>query len=288
MLRLKDRIFVLFQYLLPQKLLTRVLGWLADREAGWLTEAVIRAFVSHYQVDLSEAKEPDPSAYPTFNAFFTRALRPGARPLAEGDDVLVSPSDSRVSQAGPLDDLELVQAKGHRYSLEALVAGHGAWIERYRGGSFATLYLSPRDYHRVHTPASGELKETLYVPGDLFSVNPTTARAVPGLFARNERLIVELEGPRGPYLEILVGATIVGSIETTWSGVVTPPHGRDLRAESFPPGAGPSFRKGEEMGRFALGSTVILVFPPGRVRFDGRLRPEAFVHQGERIGRWLA
>jgi phosphatidylserine decarboxylase len=275
---MSDRLAVLAQHLLPKLALTRLMGWLADAEAGAATTAVIRWFVRRYGVDLAEAAEPDPAAYRTFNAFFTRALRPGARPLA--DAAWVCPVDGAVSQFGALDGERLVQAKGHHYTATALLGGDADLARCFAGGHFATLYLSPKDYHRIHMPADGRLVSMTHVPGTLYSVNPTTARALPGLFARNERVVCLFEGAHGPFVMVLVGATIVGSMATAWHGVVNPPRPGTVRRWTYGDDA-PSLRQGDEMGRFLLGSTVVMLWPPGPLAFNPQWAPARPVRMGE-------
>ena len=251
---------VALQHLLPKQTLTSLMGWLAGARGGAATTAAIRAFVQRYGVNMAEAAQPDVAAYPTFNKFFTRALKPGARPLAQAD--LISPVDGAISQFGAIEGDRIFQAKDHHYTAQALVGGDGALAAHFHGGLFATLYLSPRDYHRIHMPCGGRLLRMIHVPGDLFSVNPATARGVPGLFARNERVVCVFDGDVGPWVLVLVGATIVGSMATVWHGVVNPPrpgtvrewayHDQDIR-----------LAQGQEMGRFLLGSTVVMLFPAG-------------------------
>jgi phosphatidylserine decarboxylase len=279
-----SRAAVLHQYLLPKKALTALMGRLASAEGGALTTAVIRWFVRHYGVDMQQAAEPDITRYRTFNDFFTRALKPGARPLAPAD--LLCPIDGAVSQCGRIERDQIFQAKGHRYSTTALLAGDEALARRFDDGEFCTLYLSPKDYHRVHMPCAGTLKRMVYVPGDLFSVNPTTARGVPGLFARNERVVCVFEGERGPFVMVLVGATIVGSMATVWHGVVNPP--RRPRIETWTYDDKPvSLDKGEEMGRFLLGSTVVMLFPRDCMRFNPRWQAELPVFMGEAMADYV-
>ena len=222
---MSERLAVWLQYVLPKQALTTLAGALARRPLGAVTQAAIRRFITRYQVDMSEAAQPDPAAYATFNDFFTRALRPGARPLADAD--LICPVDGAISQCGPIAHDRLLQAKGHTYTLQALLGGDAALAAAFTDGVFATLYLSPRDYHRIHMPCAGCLRQMVHVPGALFSVNPATARGVPGLFARNERLVCVFDGERHgqpfPFVLVLVGATIVGSMATVWHGVVNPP-----------------------------------------------------------------
>ncbi len=261
---MSDRLAVLPQYLLPKGALTRLAGRVARAQAGGWTTAVIRRFVARYSVDMAEAADPDITHYTSFNEFFTRALKPGARPLA--DTPWVCPVDGAISQCGPIVRDRLLQAKGHDYSTTALVGGDAALAARFDDGAFATLYLSPRDYHRIHMPCDGVLTRMIHVPGALFSVNPTTARGVPGLFARNERVVCVFDSPHGPFVLVLVGATIVGSMATVWHGVVNPPRPGTLREWAYAPGQ-VSLKRGAEMGRFLLGSTVVLLFPRDTLRF---------------------
>ncbi|HEY3634857.1 MAG TPA: archaetidylserine decarboxylase, partial [Caldimonas sp.] len=256
---MSDRRKVLPQYVLPKRGLTAFAGRVASRERGATTTRLVRWFVRKYGVDLSEALESDPAAYASFNDFFTRALKPGARPIANAD--LICPVDGTISQFGRIEQDQILQAKGHRYSTAALVGGDPALAARFHDGSFATLYLSPKDYHRIHMPCDGTLVRMVHVPGALFSVNPTTARGVPGLFARNERVVCVFESAAvGVFVLTLVGATIVGSMATVWHGTVNPPRGRRVRDWHYPERE-VALRKGEEMGRFMLGSTVVLLFP---------------------------
>ena len=269
---------VLPQYLFPKQALTAFAGWVAGKERGWVTTAIIRRFVAKYNVNMAEALVPDIASYVSFNDFFTRALRPGVRPLADAD--LLCPVDGAISQFGRMDGSQIFQAKGHSYSATALVGGDAKLAARFDGGSFACLYLSPKDYHRIHMPCDGRLTQMIYVPGDLFSVNPTTAQGVPGLFARNERVVCVFESARGPFVMVLVGATIVGSMATVWHGVVNPPrlpavktwHYADQKVE---------LKRGEEMGRFLLGSTVVLLFPKAPLAFSPLWAPRRAIQMGE-------
>ena len=272
---------MLLQYLLPKQALTHFAGWVASRERGWVTTEIIRRFVARYRVNMDEALDSDISSYRSFNEFFTRALKPGVRPVAQA--ALVCPVDGAVSQFGPIAGDQLFQAKGHHYSTTALVGGDAALAAQYDNGSFATIYLSPRDYHRIHMPCAGRLTRMIYVPGDLFSVNPVTARGVPGLFARNERVVCVFESARGPFVLVLVGATIVGSMATVWHGVVNPPRGKGVREWRYPASGQPEvvLKQGEEMGRFLLGSTVVLLFPKGPLRFNTGWAPGRAVRLGE-------
>lgn len=284
MSRLADRLAVLPQYLLPKQALTRFAGAAAAHPAGELTTAAIRRFVARYGVDMAEAADPEIANYPTFNDFFTRALKPGARPLA--DAPWLCPVDGAISQFGAIETDRIFQAKGHDYTTTALVGGDAALAARFEGGSFATLYLSPRDYHRIHMPCEGRLQRMIHVPGALFSVNPTTARGVPGLFARNERVVCVFESRRGPFVLVLVGATIVGSMATVWHGVVNPPRPGRLREWRYPErGDGSvSLARGAEMGRFLLGSTVVLLFPKDTLRFNPDWQPGRAIRMGEAMG----
>lgn len=280
---MSDRLAVLPQYVLPKRALTQFAGALARRSLGDFTQYKIRRFVARYGVDMSEAAEPDLTRYLTFNDFFTRALKPGARPLAQAD--FVCPVDGRISQLGAIDGEQLLQAKGHVYSTTALLSGDVTEAARYRDGSFATIYLSPRDYHRIHMPCAGRLRSMVYVPGDLFSVNPTTARGVPGLFARNERVVCLFDGAHGPFALVLVGATIVGSMATVWHGVVNPPRARHIRRWDYTAQQPPiELQAGDEMGRFLLGSTVVLLFPKDMLRFAPDWAPSRPVRLGEAMG----
>ena len=278
-----DRWAVAPQYLMPKRAMTSFAGVVANWRGGARTTEIIRRFVAKYGVDMGEAAEPDIAKYASFNDFFTRALKPGARPIAQS--ALVSPVDGSISQCGAIAGEageQIFQAKGHHYSTTALVGGDAALAAPFAGGHFATLYLSPKDYHRIHMPCAGRLTRMVHVPGELFSVNPATARGVPGLFARNERVVCAFEGDAGPWILVLVGATIVGSMATVWHGVVNPPRTGRLREWRYD-GAGQDVRlaQGDEMGRFLLGSTVVLLFPPGPLRFNPSWRPGASIRMGE-------
>jgi len=272
------RFAVLPQYLLPKQAITLLAGRIARAQGGALTTRLITWFVQRYRVNMLEAANPDIASYASFNDFFTRALKTGARPLAQA--ALICPVDGAISQFGRIEGQQLFQAKGHHYSSTALVGGDAALAAQFDNGYFATLYLSPRDYHRIHMPCAGRLTRMIYVPGDLFSVNPATARGVPGLFARNERVVCVFAGERGPFVLVLVGATIVGSIATTWHGAVNAPRpGRlsEWRYEDKPV----VFRQGEEMGRFLLGSTVVMLFPQGGLEFNPQWQPGGAIRLGE-------
>ena len=279
-----DRLAVLPQYLLPKKLVTQLAGRFASAELDGVTQAAISRFVAHYGVDMSEAAEPDITRYASFNDFFTRALRAGARPLADAD--YVCPVDGAISQFGAIERDQIFQAKGHHYSTCALLAGDTALAAEFEHGQFATIYLSPKDYHRIHMPCAGRLQRMVYVPGDLFSVNPTTARGVPGLFARNERVVCVFDTARGPFVLVLVGATIVGSMATVWHGVVTPPRPGEIKRWDYADKP-VELAKGAEMGRFLLGSTVVLLWPKGTLKFNPEWAPGGAVRMGEAMGKAL-
>jgi phosphatidylserine decarboxylase len=285
-----DRLPVLPQYLFPKLALTNFAGWVAGKERGAVTTWIIRRFVAKYGVDMGEALESDIAHYKSFNDFFTRALKPGARPLAQAD--LISPVDGAISQFGPIEGDQIFQAKGHSYTTTALVGGDATLAAQFAHGSFATLYLSPKDYHRIHMPCDGELVRMIYVPGELFSVNPTTARGVPGLFARNERVVCVFESASGPFVLVLVGATIVGSMATVWHGVINPPRQGELREWRYGTGANDSgprvaLKKGDEMGRFLLGSTVVMLFPKPPVTFNPEWSPARPIRLGEAMANFI-
>ena len=281
-----ESLTVLMQYLLPKQALTQLAGRLARAQAGGLTHAAIRRFVRRYRVNMDEAAEPDITHYASFNEFFTRALKPGARPLASA--AYVCPVDGAVSQLGPIEGDQIYQAKGHHYSTQALVGGDAALASQFQDGSFATIYLSPRDYHRIHMPSAARLRRMIHVPGDLFSVNPATARGVPGLFARNERVVCVFDLPAvggetpKPFVLVLVGATIVGSMATTWHGVVNPPRPGQVREWRYDD-VNIQFAQGDEMGRFLLGSTVVLLWPKNTVRLDASWQAAMPVHLGQKM-----
>jgi len=279
-----DSIKIKLQYWLPKLALTRLAGWGADKKAGWLTQLVLKAFARYYRVNMQESQHPELSSYASFNEFFVRPLRDGVRPIISDANWLALPADGAISQLGPINDDQIFQAKGHYYSLEALLAGNYMLAEPFRNGLFATTYLAPGVYHRVHMPCDGVLREMIYVPGDLFSVNPLTAANVPNLFARNERVICVFDTAIGPMVQILVGATIVGSIETVWAGTVTPPREGVIKRWTYPAEGTEgaiALEKGAEMGRFKLGSTVINLFTPGSVQFAPQLNNGTVTRMGE-------
>ncbi|RUO38937.1 phosphatidylserine decarboxylase [Aliidiomarina taiwanensis] len=283
-----ERFKIVGQYILPKHLLSRLTGRFAAARAGWFTQVAIRAFIRNFSVDMSEAASPDPKSYKTFNDFFTRPLKEGARPLLAEGNQLAHPVDGTVSQAGPIHAGTIVQAKNHDYSVAALLGGDQALAAEFDGGEFATIYLAPRDYHRIHMPCDGVLREMIYIPGDLFSVNPLTAQHVPNLFARNERVVAVFDTEQGPFTIVLVGATIVASIETVWAGTVTPPRGPGIHRWSYPKEGvnAVTLKRGEEMGRFKLGSTIVMTFPKDTVKWENDLVPGQTTRMGTVLGQW--
>jgi phosphatidylserine decarboxylase len=279
---MSDRAKILLQHLLPKQRLTRFAGRVAGAEHGRLTNRLIRWFVGRYGVNMEEAENSDTLSYKSFNAFFTRPLRSGARPLADAD--FICPVDGAISQFGAIDDHHILQAKGHRFTVSDLVGGDDTLAAQFRHGSFANLYLSPKDYHRLHMPCEGTLTRMIHVPGALFSVNPVTARGVPNLFARNERVVCLFESPRfGPFVMVLVGATIVGSMATVWHGVVNSKRTNKVAEWNY---ADQSIvlKQGEEMGRFLLGSTIVMLFKQDTIAFNPEWEPERPVRLGEVMG----
>jgi phosphatidylserine decarboxylase len=279
---MSDRLKVLLQHLLPKHRMTALAGVVARSAGGASTTRLIRWFVGKYGVDMSEAANPDIASYKSFNDFFTRPLKDGARPLADAD--FICPVDGAISQFGAIDDHHILQAKGHRFTTTELVGGDHNLAAKFRHGSFANLYLSPKDYHRLHMPCDGQLMRMIYVPGALFSVNPVTARGVPNLFARNERVVCVFDSPEhGPFVMVLVGATIVGSMATVWHGVVNAKRGGAVSEWTYAEQA-IALKKGEEMGRFLLGSTIVMLFENGAIRFNEDWMPERTVRLGESMG----
>ena len=279
-----DKLFVLSQYITPQLGVSNLAGRLADNDRSpALKNRVIKWFIGRYGVDMSEAAEPNPEAYATFNDFFTRELKPGIRPLADGEKTLVSPVDGAISQLGQVTGDRIFQAKGQSFSLSELLGGEEATTAPFADGEFSTIYLSPKDYHRIHMPMAGTLRQMIHVPGKLFSVNPVTAENVPNLFARNERVVCIFDTASGPMALVLVGAMIVGSVETRWAGVVVPGR-RQVTSTLYEGEQAISFDKGEEMGRFRLGSTVIMVMPKGSVSWNSDQVAGKTVRMGEAFG----
>ncbi|WP_221800774.1 archaetidylserine decarboxylase [Oceanobacter mangrovi] len=280
---LKDDFFIASQYILPHQLLSRLVGKLAASENRWIKNQLIQRFMDHFGVTLDEAVHQHPQDFKSFNDFFTRELLPDARPLDNGIDSLLSPVDGAVSQLGDIQRGRIFQAKGQEFSLNELLGGDRQRSEPFVGGKFATLYLSPRDYHRVHMPMAGKLKEMIYVPGSLFSVNQVTAERVPGLFARNERLVCIFETEHGPMAMVLVGAMIVAAIETVWAGRITPAE-RKIKVVDYRDPQPVELDRGAEMGRFCLGSTVVLCFPDGMIDWSSELAAGSSLTMGSRLG----
>ncbi|UVK77397.1 MAG: phosphatidylserine decarboxylase proenzyme [Sodalis sp. Fse] len=278
---------IALQYLLPKLWLTQLAGLGAEWQGGKITHCVIALFKRAYKVNMQEAQKPNVDDYPTFNAFFTRPLRDDARPIDIDPSVLVMPADGIISQMGHINEKQMFQAKKHQYNLETLLAGNASMSNYFRNGCFATTYLAPRDYHRIHMPCNGVLQKVIYVPGELFSVNPLTTTNIPNVFTRNERLICLFKTTFGPIAQILIGATIVGSIETVWSGTVTPPRKGIIKCWNYPQANSANavvLLKGQEMGRFKLGSTVINLFTGDNVFLCMHLHP----HYISRVGQPLA
>lgn len=276
--------FIWMQHALPHHAVSRLAGKFAGSETPWLKDRLIRRFIDAYNVDMTEAARPV-EAYSSFNDFFTRELKPGARLLADADDHVLSPADGAISQIGLVEEGRIFQAKGRAFTTTQLLGGDPAIAKRFEGGAFATIYLSPKDYHRVHMPAAGELLGTVYIPGDLFSVNQVTAERVDDLFARNERLACLFDGPRGCFASVMVGAMIVAGIETVWGGREAA-HEPRPRHRTFAEGEH-DFAAGDEMGRFFLGSTVVLLFEPGRVAWLEEFSAGDSVRMGQALGRWV-
>ena len=276
-----QRAKVAFQYIMPQLYLTQFAGWFAQQKWGAVTHFVIKAFAKKYNVDMSEAKKENFSDYESFNQFFIRELKDDARKINENPTALCLPADGRVSQIGHIDDERLLQAKGHFFSLSDLLAGDEELVNTFKNGEFATIYLSPRDYHRVHMPCDATLRKMIYVPGDLFSVNPFLAEHVPNLFARNERVICVFDTAFGPMVQILVGATITASMSTVWAGVINPPRTGEIKVWTYQEDNAIKLTKGQEMGAFQLGSTVINLFPANSVTLAEHLEVDVPVRMGE-------
>ena len=276
-----QRAKVAFQYIMPQLYLTQLAGWFAQQKWGTVTHFVIKVFAKKYNVDMSEAKKENFSDYESFNQFFIRELKDDARKINENPTALCLPADGRVSQIGHIDDERLLQAKGHFFSLSDLLAGDEELVNTFKNGEFATIYLSPRDYHRVHMPCDATLRKMIYVLGDLFSVNPFLAEHVPNLFARNERVICVFDTAFGPMVQILVGATITASMSTVWAGVINPPRTGEVKVWTYQGDSAIKLTKGQEMGAFQLGSTVINLFPANSVTLAEHLEVDVPVRMGE-------
>jgi phosphatidylserine decarboxylase len=274
---------------LPHHLLSRMVRSATRWRVRWWKNLLIDRFIRHFNVDMSEAAEPSPAGYPDFNSFFTRSLKPGARPQSDQPGAITSPVDGRVSQIGGITDGRLIQAKGRNFSLVELLGGDERRAAAFQQGGFATLYLSPRDYHRIHMPCDARLVETAYIPGRLYSVAPHTTRTIPGLFTRNERLAALFETPAGPIAMVLVGAIFVACMETVWEGVIQPA-GKTIRVRSYPREDGRQwqFRRGDEMGRFNMGSTVILLHGPGQAEWNAELSANQSIRIGQILGRFMS
>lgn len=284
---IKDKLFIAFQYAVPQHLLSHLVGWFAETRIEWIKNLFISKFIKQFNVNMEEAKRQTPDAFENFNDFFTRELKPGMRIIDENSNAIVSPADGAVSQLGPIENGRVFQAKGQDYSLIELLGGNSTTADEFMGGQFATVYLSPKDYHRLHMPVTGTLREMIYVPGDLFSVNQTTAQNVPRLFSRNERVVAIFDTELGPMALVLVGAMIVAGIETTWAGRITP-FDRNVRSISYPT-TGESqqpltIEKGEEMGRFFLGSTIVVCFAKDKMHWLEEMQAERPLRLGESMG----
>ncbi|MGD8175940.1 archaetidylserine decarboxylase [Marinimicrobium sp. ARAG 43.8] len=280
---MNDKLFAALQYITPQHTLSRAAGWLANQRTPWIKDRFIQWFAKRYDVDMSQALEEDLLAYASFNEFFTRALKAEARPVDTAPDSVVCPADGAISQLGKIEEGRIFQAKGQLYTTRELLGGSEALANEFEQGQFATIYLSPRDYHRVHMPYSGRLRTTVAIPGDLFSVNNATAREVPRLFARNERLVAIFDTDLGPMAVVLVGAMIVAGIETVWGGEVAPIR-RKVQTLDFRPTAPVDLAKGEEMGRFRLGSTAIVLFGKNKVNWEEKFSANSPTQMGERLG----
>jgi phosphatidylserine decarboxylase len=282
----RDYIKAIPQYLLPHHALSAVMFKLTRSRTEWFKNWLIKYVVQHYQVDMSSAREENPTAYPYFNKFFTRALKPEARPICHDHNHVACPVDGTVSQAGKIEDGRIFQAKGRDYTLHELLGGSEKWTKAFEDGSFATIYLSPRDYHRIHSPLDGDLNEMIHVPGRLFSVSPATTRVIPRLFARNERVISVFDTDFGPMAVILVGAIFVSSMDTVWAGTVTPPAGKKIRHWEYDEKHF-SLKKGDELGRFNMGSTVVVLFAKDKINWANNITPSQSVTMGQSLAHRL-
>ena len=281
---IKDKAFALVQRCLPHHFLSSIMYKITRIETKWFKDFFITKFIKIYNVDMAQAQNSDPTSFKCFNEFFTRPLKPEVRPIADGSNTIISPVDGTVSEVGKITNGQIFQAKGKSYSLETLVGGSPERAQFYKDGYFATLYLSPRDYHRIHMPIAGRIREMVHVPGRLFSVSPSTARSVNRLFARNERVVAGYSTEAGPMAMILVGAIFVSSMETVWAGTITPPRGKNLRQWSYDTKEPMNFDKADEMGRFNMGSTVILLFPENSIHWEDKLVSGTKIQMGEKIG----
>lgn len=280
---MQNKLKILMQYLIPTHLLSNMMGKVGDCRWPWLKDNFIAWFIKLYQVDLTEAVESNAKNFNSFNDFFTRALKSSARPIVTENNAIACPVDGFVSQVGQINNGQLIQAKNKSFTLSQLLGQNQEYASLFEHGQFATLYLAPKNYHRIHIPLSGQLKSMLYVPGKLFSVNPLTAENVDGLFARNERLITLFDTGIGPMAVIFVGAMIVASIETVWAGVITPPHGKTMKYWDYSQQM-IKYERGDEIGRFKMGSTVIVLFPKNSMTFAQHLQPQQAVKMGELLG----
>jgi len=278
-----DRLVTFPQYLIPQHALSVLMHKLTRSELTWFKNSFTRFIIKKYKVNVQEAKITELAAYPSFNAFFTRQLREDVRPLAKGDDIVVSPVDGAISQIGQIEQGQIIQAKGRQYSVLELLAGDQQLAKQFDQSQFATIYLSPRDYHRIHMPLTGKLKSMSYIPGKLFSVSPRTARTVPNLFARNERVVTVFETELGPMVLVLVGAIFVGSMETVWQGQITPDYGKKVEHWAYQDEQAVTLQKGEEMGRFNMGSTVVMLMPQQCKPFLDEFNAGSAVQMGQAI-----
>lgn len=281
--KFSDKIKIALQYSMPKHAISRLVGKLAAAKMGWLTTKLIDMFIKAYKINMNEAKLKNAKDFATFNDFFTRELEEGARTIDSDSSTLCYPVDGAISQQGDIVEGRLIQAKGFNYSLTSLLGGDARTAAPFQKGKFSCIYLAPKDYHRIHMPMAATLREMIYVPGELFSVNPLTANNVPDLFARNERVVTVFDTEHGSFAMVLVGATIVASIETTWAGTITPPAGKDIFRWQYPAKGSDAitFEKGDEMGRFKLGSTVVSTFAPNMVEFPAEAGPKTVTRLGE-------
>lgn len=279
---MQEKLHILLQHMVPQHALTRLVGTVMESKQPWLKDLLIAWFIKQFNVDMSIAAEPNPKAYPDFNSFFTRHLKAGTRPLAENPRAIISPVDGCISQFGKINADKLIQAKGHEFTLESLLTPSNGYTQDFMNGEFMTTYLAPRDYHRIHMPLAGKLKKVIYVPGKLFSVSLATSQNVPELFSRNERLVCFFDTECGPMAMIYVGAMLVASMATSWSGVVTPPRSKEIKTWDYSQ-QNMSLDRGQEAGYFKLGSTVILLFGPNRIQWQSGLMPGSSVNMGQEI-----
>jgi len=285
-MKLTDAVKIIPQYLLPHHFLSSIMHSVTRSKTTYIKNFAIRTVIKLYDVDMKDALVTEPTAYPSFNHFFTRQLKPSARPICQESNAVVSPVDGKVSQLGKINESRIFQAKGHHYTIEELL-GDTALAACFKDGKFATLYLSPRDYHRIHAPLTGKLRQMIHIPGKLFSVNRVTTENVPGLFARNERVVTVFDTDAGPMAAVLVGAIFVSSMDTVWAGTITPPYGKEIRKWDYRD-KNFNLHKGDELGRFNMGSTVILLFPKNTTNWNNKLKPGSEVIMGRKIGELIA